>query len=286
MKLDLQKSIGGCSRPLDRSTGGRGNRPWRSWSVRSWCRYQLAECRTGDRESPRGRADGTARPARPAAGGIGSVDPSGRLLPRQGPAAAEPSCSFLSSVRRLAFDCLPRRPDELREQLLGVHGIGPADGRFDPSCMRAKCPCSWSTPIRAALLETTWLARPGRRLPRGARYFPQRMPAEAAVYNEFRALLVRLGRDSCRKTQPKCSACPLKDLLPVAARWSRRSGQRLVGSGGTLCVGDRAGCFAPRTVNSDPFAWRPQKKITPVARHLAPPQALVAIVWNRKRFAA
>ncbi len=32
------------------------------------------------------------------------------------------------------------------------------------------------------------------------------------LYNEYHALLVRLGKEYCRKTSPKCSVCPLKDI--------------------------------------------------------------------------
>jgi endonuclease III related protein len=45
-------------------------------------------------------------------------------------------------------------------------------------------------------------------------YVEGELPQEAPVYNEFHALLVRTGKDFCRKTGPKCEACPLRELLP------------------------------------------------------------------------
>jgi endonuclease-3 related protein len=45
-------------------------------------------------------------------------------------------------------------------------------------------------------------------------YFQDSLPEDPAVYNEYHALLVRLGKDYCRKSDPKCDQCPLKDLLP------------------------------------------------------------------------
>ena len=39
-------------------------------------------------------------------------------------------------------------------------------------------------------------------------------PQEAAVYNEYHALLVRLGKDYCRKSGPRCAECPLAGMLP------------------------------------------------------------------------
>lgn len=35
-----------------------------------------------------------------------------------------------------------------------------------------------------------------------------------AVFNEFYALLTRLGRDFCAKSEPKCESCPLNGLYP------------------------------------------------------------------------
>ena len=36
-------------------------------------------------------------------------------------------------------------------------------------------------------------------------YFQGGLPADAALYNEFHALLVRVGKDYCHKTAPKCA---------------------------------------------------------------------------------
>lgn len=44
-------------------------------------------------------------------------------------------------------------------------------------------------------------------------YFQWNLPADSAVFNEYHALLVRVGKDYCRK-QPLCSNCPLAELLP------------------------------------------------------------------------
>ncbi len=44
--------------------------------------------------------------------------------------------------------------------------------------------------------------------------FEDALEADAALYNEYHALLVRLGKDYCNKRRPKCQGCPLEDLLP------------------------------------------------------------------------
>lgn len=44
--------------------------------------------------------------------------------------------------------------------------------------------------------------------------FESRLPANAETFNEYHALLVRIGKDYCRKTGPRCQQCPLCELLP------------------------------------------------------------------------
>jgi endonuclease-3 related protein len=41
--------------------------------------------------------------------------------------------------------------------------------------------------------------------------FESSLPREVQLYNEYHALLVRLGKDYC-KTKPQCAGCPLEDL--------------------------------------------------------------------------
>jgi endonuclease-3 related protein len=56
-------------------------------------------------------------------------------------------------------------------------------------------------------------------IPDGARYrqiqrlFMDHLPADAALFNEYHALLVAVGKTYCRKT-PRCEACPLRYDLP------------------------------------------------------------------------
>lgn len=40
-------------------------------------------------------------------------------------------------------------------------------------------------------------------------YFTLSLPAEVTLYSEYHALIVRLGKEFCRKTKPLCSQCPL-----------------------------------------------------------------------------
>lgn len=41
----------------------------------------------------------------------------------------------------------------------------------------------------------------------------QNLPASTNLYNEYHALLVRIGKKYCRKNEPLCSTCPLGAML-------------------------------------------------------------------------
>jgi endonuclease-3 related protein len=44
--------------------------------------------------------------------------------------------------------------------------------------------------------------------------FQSSLPEDTALYNEYHALLVRVGKEFCRKSNPRCEQCPLAELLP------------------------------------------------------------------------
>jgi len=46
------------------------------------------------------------------------------------------------------------------------------------------------------------------------RHWGRRLPADARVYNEAHALLVRVAVEHCRAHRPRCEGCPLQALLP------------------------------------------------------------------------
>ncbi len=43
-------------------------------------------------------------------------------------------------------------------------------------------------------------------------YFMSRLPADVALYNEYHALIVRTGKEWCKKNAPLCAECPLGPL--------------------------------------------------------------------------
>lgn len=102
--------------------------------------------------------------------------------------------------------------DTLREQLLSVNGIGPetadsillyAAGRptfvIDAYTHRVAKRHGWVEPE----LDYHGLKE----------HFESALPADVSLYNEYHALLVRVGHEFCKPT-PRCEHCPLRNLLP------------------------------------------------------------------------
>jgi endonuclease-3 related protein len=108
------------------------------------------------------------------------------------------------SVRRALAGPL----EEVRASLLAVHGVGPetADSILLYAGGRAVFVIDAYT---RRVLERHRLARGGERYPELRGRFERSLPRRAGLYNEFHALLVRLGKERCRKRGPVCAGCPL-----------------------------------------------------------------------------
>ncbi len=102
--------------------------------------------------------------------------------------------------------------DELRATLLSVNGIGPetADclmlyGARKPRFVVDKY--TWRV-----LTRHDWID-PKAKYAEIQQWFEHRLAADVPLFNEFHALLVKVGNDRCRAT-PRCEGCPLECLLP------------------------------------------------------------------------
>lgn len=43
--------------------------------------------------------------------------------------------------------------------------------------------------------------------------FADRLPQDAALFNEYHALIVRIGKEYCKKKKPLCDHCPLQEMF-------------------------------------------------------------------------
>lgn len=101
----------------------------------------------------------------------------------------------------------------LREELLSVSGIGPETADAILIYALGKPTFVVDTYTHRVLARHGWIGYDAG-YHEIKDHFESNLPADAALFNEYHALLVRLAKDYCRKTGPKCDACPLVDLLP------------------------------------------------------------------------
>ncbi len=105
--------------------------------------------------------------------------------------------------------------EQLRHELLGVHGIGPETA--DSILLYAlELPVFVvDTYTYRILTRHGWIDFDAD-YETIQDYFESGLPLDAGLFNEYHALLVRVGNRFCRKTSPKCDECPLADMLPEA----------------------------------------------------------------------
>ncbi|MBI2104883.1 MAG: endonuclease III domain-containing protein [Candidatus Omnitrophica bacterium] len=114
---------------------------------------------------------------------------------------------YAGSARRMFRTPWPA----LRRELLGLHGIGPETA--DSILLYAG-----AQPVFVIDAYTIRVFARHRLLGRRAAYDAvqrlamRALPADAALYNEFHALLVAVGKRYCHRRAPDCAQCPLGDL--------------------------------------------------------------------------
>jgi endonuclease III related protein len=105
---------------------------------------------------------------------------------------------------------------ELREQLLGVYGIGPETA--DSILLYAGGhPVFVVDAYTHRILGRHNLSSGQPAYGSVQSFFQENLPKDAALYNEFHAQLVSVGKNWCRKSQPRCELCPLLPHLPGAS---------------------------------------------------------------------
>jgi endonuclease III related protein len=99
---------------------------------------------------------------------------------------------------------------QLREQLLGVHGIGPetADSII---LYAANQPIFVIDAYTRRILDRIGIVPDAPTYTDYQALFMNNLPLDSTIFNEYHALLVQLGKEACRK-RPVCEQCCLKDL--------------------------------------------------------------------------
>lgn len=96
----------------------------------------------------------------------------------------------------------------LRAELLGVKGIGPETA--DSILLYAlNKPSFVVDAYTKRILSRHGLVKESASYEEVQNLFMKNLEKEVKLFNEYHALLVRLGKDFCRKNNPRCSLCPL-----------------------------------------------------------------------------
>ena len=100
----------------------------------------------------------------------------------------------------------------LREELLGIHGIGP-ETADDILVYAAGKPSFVIDAYTIRIMRRVGLTPAGRDNYAGWQgMFHAGVPADVQVYNEYHALLDRHHKEACTKNAPKCGSCCLRDV--------------------------------------------------------------------------
>ncbi len=114
--------------------------------------------------------------------------------------------------------------DELRKRLLSVSGIGPetADSIV---LYAADRPVFVVDAYTRRLLERHEWCQPRAAYDEIASLFVSALPRDAALFNEYHALIVAVGKRYCR-SRPVCRECPLRAFLPRSQKRLPVGGRR------------------------------------------------------------
>jgi len=106
-----------------------------------------------------------------------------------------------------------KNAEGLRERILSVNGIGPETA--DSILLYAgKRPEFVVDAYTRRVFTRHGLVHEKAGYEEIKALFMDNLPADVALFNEYHALIVKLGKDYCRPRSPLCEDCPLRDYLP------------------------------------------------------------------------
>jgi len=104
----------------------------------------------------------------------------------------------------------------LRRELLSIRGLGPET--VDAILLYAgRQPFFVADAYTRRILARHALLPPDAGYSQAQEFLHRQLPREPALFNEFHALLVEVGKRYCPRRAPRCAACPLRPFLPQQA---------------------------------------------------------------------
>jgi len=113
--------------------------------------------------------------------------------------------SYQGNLKKMSLDNLK----ELRSRLLSVNGIGPETA--DSILLYAlEKPVFVVDAYTKRILSRHLLIKEDTNYEETQNLFMKNLKTDVRLFNEYHALLVKLGKELCLKRRPKCQICPLK----------------------------------------------------------------------------
>lgn len=103
-------------------------------------------------------------------------------------------------------------PRTLRDELLAVEGIG-RETADSIALYAAGHPLFVVDAYTRRIFSRLGLIEGGEPYDAIQRFFMDRLPRDTALFNDYHAQIVRLGKEACR-ARPVCALCPLDGLCP------------------------------------------------------------------------
>ena len=155
----------------------------------------------------------------PAARLAALIRPSGYF--RQKAKKLKAFVRFLNTSYKLSLARMFQTPtDELRKQLLEVHGVGPetADSIL---LYGGNHPVFVVDAYTHRILGRHGITDGKADYEKVRSMIENSIPRQAELFNEFHALIVSTGKNWCRKSVARCEECPLRPLLPVHSPFAK-----------------------------------------------------------------
>jgi endonuclease III related protein len=106
---------------------------------------------------------------------------------------------------------------ELRQELLNLRGLGPET--VDAILLYAgRRPFFVADAYTRRILARHQLVSAEADYADVQRFLHEHLPPDQALFNEFHALLVEVGKRYCKRQAPCCDQCPLQEFLPGPLR--------------------------------------------------------------------
>ena len=113
----------------------------------------------------------------------------------------------------------------LRQELLSLKGLGPET--VDAILLYAgRQPFFVADAYTRRIMARHELVPPTADYATVQQFLHENLPADQALFNEFHALLVEVGKRYCKRQAPRCDQCPLQEFLPESALRDSRRGAR------------------------------------------------------------